>query len=101
MRTGIVLPTFRNTPDEAFAAAKVAVAAGVDGLFCYDHIWPIGQPAGDMLALSLRSRELWLEILGLTKLPALPPRVGGSEPRTTGAGGRGWGSFSPRASLPA
>jgi FAD dependent oxidoreductase TIGR03364 len=26
-------------------------------------VWPIGQPAGPMLALSLRSRELWLEVL--------------------------------------
>ena len=31
MRTGVVLPTFRDTPDEAFAAAAEAVAAGVDG----------------------------------------------------------------------
>ncbi len=35
----------------------------------FGMIWPIGQPAGTMLALSLRSRELWLEILGLAKLP--------------------------------
>jgi alkanesulfonate monooxygenase SsuD/methylene tetrahydromethanopterin reductase-like flavin-dependent oxidoreductase (luciferase family) len=50
MRTGIVLPTFRDTPDEAFAAAEEATAAGVDGVFCYDHIWPIGQPERPALA---------------------------------------------------
>ena len=50
MRTGVVLPTFRDTPDEAFAAAAEAVAAGVDGVFCYDHIWPIGQPERPALA---------------------------------------------------
>jgi hypothetical protein len=50
MRTGVVLPTFRDTPDEAFAVAAAAVAAGVDGLFCYDHIWPIGQPERPALA---------------------------------------------------
>ncbi len=50
MRTGVVLPTFRDTPDEAFAAAASAVAAGVDGVFCYDHIWPIGQPERPALA---------------------------------------------------
>ncbi len=50
MRTGVVLPTFRDTPDAAFAAARDAVAAGVDGLFCYDHIWPIGQPERPALA---------------------------------------------------
>ena len=35
----------------------------------FGMVWPIGQPAGTMLSLSLRSRELWLEILGLAKLP--------------------------------
>ncbi len=30
----------------------------------FGMVWPIGQPAGTMLSLSLRSRELWLEILG-------------------------------------
>ena len=45
-----MLPTFRDTPDEAFAAATEAVAAGVDGVFCYDHIWPIGQPERPALA---------------------------------------------------
>jgi D-hydroxyproline dehydrogenase subunit beta len=35
----------------------------------FGMIWPIGQPAGTMLSLSLRSRELWLEILELAKLP--------------------------------
>jgi hypothetical protein len=50
MRTGVVLPTFRDTPDAAFAAAAEAVAAGVDGVFCYDHIWPIGQPERPALA---------------------------------------------------
>jgi D-hydroxyproline dehydrogenase subunit beta len=35
----------------------------------FGMVWPIGQSAGTMLALSLRSRELWLEILELAKLP--------------------------------
>jgi alkanesulfonate monooxygenase SsuD/methylene tetrahydromethanopterin reductase-like flavin-dependent oxidoreductase (luciferase family) len=50
MRTGVVLPTFRDTPDDAFVAAAEAVAAGVDGVFCYDHIWPMGQPLRPALA---------------------------------------------------
>ncbi|HEX4321901.1 MAG TPA: TIGR03364 family FAD-dependent oxidoreductase [Acidobacteriaceae bacterium] len=35
----------------------------------FGMIWPIGQPAGEMLKLSLRSRELWLEILAQAGLP--------------------------------
>ncbi|HEX3334435.1 MAG TPA: hypothetical protein VHS57_08835 [Acidimicrobiales bacterium] len=50
IRTGVVLPIFRETPDEAFAAADEAVTAGVDGVFCYDHIWPLGQPERPALA---------------------------------------------------
>src|SRR5271170_7936087 len=50
MRTGVVLPTFRDRPDAAFAAATAAVTAGVDGVFCYDHIWPIGQRERPALA---------------------------------------------------
>jgi alkanesulfonate monooxygenase SsuD/methylene tetrahydromethanopterin reductase-like flavin-dependent oxidoreductase (luciferase family) len=47
---GVVLPTFRQTPDEALAVAHRAFAAGVDGVFCYDHLWPIGQPDRPALA---------------------------------------------------
>lgn len=50
IRTGVVLPTFRETPDEALRVADHAVAVGVDGLFCYDHIWPMGQPDRPALA---------------------------------------------------
>jgi hypothetical protein len=50
MRTGVVLPTFRDTPDAAFAAAEAAMTAGVDGVFCYDHVWPLGQPERPALA---------------------------------------------------
>jgi hypothetical protein len=50
IRAGVVLPTFRDSPDAAFAAAAQAVAAGIDGLFCYDHLWPMGQPERPALA---------------------------------------------------
>jgi alkanesulfonate monooxygenase SsuD/methylene tetrahydromethanopterin reductase-like flavin-dependent oxidoreductase (luciferase family) len=50
IRTGVVLPTFRESPADALGAADAAVAAGVDGLFCYDHIWPLGQPQRPALA---------------------------------------------------
>jgi alkanesulfonate monooxygenase SsuD/methylene tetrahydromethanopterin reductase-like flavin-dependent oxidoreductase (luciferase family) len=50
IRTGIVLPTFRETPDDALRAAYEAFEAGVDGVFCYDHIWPLGEPDRPALA---------------------------------------------------
>ncbi len=50
IRTGVVLPTFRDTPDDALETAARAFAAGVDGVFCYDHIWPMGQPERPALA---------------------------------------------------
>jgi hypothetical protein len=50
LRVGIILPTFQATPEPALAAARNAVAAGVDGLFCYDHLWPMGQPERPALA---------------------------------------------------
>jgi hypothetical protein len=50
IRTGIVLPTFRESPEGSFEVAHEALAAGVDGVFCYDHIWPIGEPDRPALA---------------------------------------------------
>ncbi len=50
IRTGVIVPTFRDAPDEAFEVAHRAFAAGVDGVFCFDHLWPIGQPDRPALA---------------------------------------------------
>ena len=72
MRTGVVLPLFRDTPDAAFAAASAAVAAGVDGLFCYDHIWPLGQPERPALAP--------FPVLGALATRLGPPREAGEGP---------------------
>ncbi len=38
----------------------------------FGMIWPIGQPAGRMHQMALRSREIWLEILNAAKLPYKP-----------------------------
>ena len=44
MKTGIVLPSFQDHPDLALEVARQAEEAGVDGVFCYDHLWPMGRP---------------------------------------------------------
>jgi len=35
----------------------------------FGMVWPIGQPAGPLLTLALRSRQLWFEFLTAAKLP--------------------------------
>jgi hypothetical protein len=50
MKLGVLLPTFRNGAADAFAFAERAVDAGVDGLFAYDHLWPMGSPTRPSLA---------------------------------------------------
>ena len=83
IRTGVVLPTFRETPDGAFEVAARAVEAEVDGVFCYDHIWPLGQPERPALAP--------FPVLG-----ALATRL---SPRDDGSGGPFLGTLVARVGL--
>jgi hypothetical protein len=50
MRVGVTLPQFSDEADSALAAARKAERLGLDGVFCFDHLWPMGQP--DRPALS-------------------------------------------------
>ncbi|MGH9083408.1 MAG: LLM class flavin-dependent oxidoreductase [Acidimicrobiales bacterium] len=50
MRTGVILPSFSATAERAREVAARAEAAGVDGVFCYDHVWPMGQPGRPAIA---------------------------------------------------
>jgi hypothetical protein len=50
MKLGVLLPTFRDNPDDALASAKRAADAGLDGVFAYDHLWPMGTPTRPSLA---------------------------------------------------
>lgn len=38
----------------------------------FGTIWPIGQPPGEMHALALRSRQLWLDLLGSAQFAHFP-----------------------------
>lgn len=44
IRVGLVLPSFRANADAALDTATRAEAAGLDGVFVYDHLFPMGQP---------------------------------------------------------
>ncbi|HEX2039072.1 MAG TPA: LLM class flavin-dependent oxidoreductase [Acidimicrobiales bacterium] len=44
MRVGITLPQFREDAETALGVARHAEAIGLDGLFAFDHLWPIGRP---------------------------------------------------------
>jgi alkanesulfonate monooxygenase SsuD/methylene tetrahydromethanopterin reductase-like flavin-dependent oxidoreductase (luciferase family) len=50
VKLGVLLPTFRNGAADALAFADSAVEAGLDGLFAYDHLWPMGSPTRPSLA---------------------------------------------------
>ncbi len=50
MKLGVLLPTFRDNAHDALAFAKRAADAGLDGVFAYDHLWPMGTPTRPSLA---------------------------------------------------
>ena len=50
MKVGITLPQFRDEADSALDAARRAEALGIDGVFCFDHLWPMGQPDRPVLS---------------------------------------------------
>ena len=43
MKLGVTLPQFRHDAEAAIAVARRAEAAGLDGVFVFDHLWPLGQ----------------------------------------------------------
>lgn len=49
MRVGTTLPQFRPEVEPAMAAARRAEDLGLDGVFVFDHLWPIGNPNGIVL----------------------------------------------------
>jgi len=49
-RFGVMLPTFNDTPSQAIALAVEAESQDLDGVFVYDHLWPMGSPERPALA---------------------------------------------------
>lgn len=44
MKVGVTLPQFRHQAGPALDTARRAEAAGLDGVFVFDHLWPLGRP---------------------------------------------------------
>jgi hypothetical protein len=81
IRIGVILPTFRDTPDEAVDTATRAEELGLDGVFCYDHIWPMGQRERPALApfpvlglLAVTTNRIALGTL-VARVGLVPPRA--------------------------
>jgi alkanesulfonate monooxygenase SsuD/methylene tetrahydromethanopterin reductase-like flavin-dependent oxidoreductase (luciferase family) len=43
VKLGITLPQFRHDAEAAVTVARRAEAVGLDGVFVFDHLWPMGQ----------------------------------------------------------
>jgi alkanesulfonate monooxygenase SsuD/methylene tetrahydromethanopterin reductase-like flavin-dependent oxidoreductase (luciferase family) len=44
VRLGVTLPQFREDAEPALAVARRAEAAGLEGVFVFDHLWPLHHP---------------------------------------------------------
>jgi len=66
VRVGVTLPTFRADA-AVLDAARAAESAGLDGVFVFDHLWPIGAPHRPALsafpvlgAVAAVTRRVWV-----------------------------------------
>ncbi|MFM8303070.1 MAG: LLM class flavin-dependent oxidoreductase [Actinomycetota bacterium] len=82
-RVGLTLPVFVADPDEVFAVVRAAEAAGLDGVFVYDHIFRVApdgthRPALEMTALlsavAAESTGLHVGVL-VTRASLRPPAL--------------------------
>jgi alkanesulfonate monooxygenase SsuD/methylene tetrahydromethanopterin reductase-like flavin-dependent oxidoreductase (luciferase family) len=67
VRVGVTLPQFRHEAEPALDVARRAEDAGLDGVFVFDHLWPLGQPVRPALhsltllgALAVETRRVTL-----------------------------------------
>lgn len=50
MQIGLMLPSFSERADPAIETALHAEAEGLHGVFCYDHLWPMGEPGAPAIS---------------------------------------------------
>ena len=91
MKLGVVIPTFAWTPDEALTVAAGAAAFGVDGVFAYDHLWPMGNRSRPAMApfpilseIATRHESLFVGTL-VARIGMVPDEVLLSQFRALGA----------------
>jgi hypothetical protein len=75
-------PDVPGEPGRRARGATQAFAAGVDGVFCYDHIWPLGNPTDRRWLRSRFSARWW---------PTRRPRPLPAAVRSSGRWWPGWG----------
>jgi alkanesulfonate monooxygenase SsuD/methylene tetrahydromethanopterin reductase-like flavin-dependent oxidoreductase (luciferase family) len=96
MRIGVVVPTFASRAEPAVVVAKEAERKGLHGVFCFDHLWPLGEPGKPAIApfpflgrLSGETSTVWLGTL-VARIGLVPDEVLIGEFRTLASltGGR-------------
>ncbi|HUY86191.1 MAG TPA: LLM class flavin-dependent oxidoreductase [Acidimicrobiales bacterium] len=77
----MTLPQFADTCDEAIEVAQRAEKCGVDGVFVFDHLWPMGQKGKPALsafpllgAIASSTRRIFLGTL-VARIGMLPDEV--------------------------
>src|SRR5579871_1192248 len=65
MKIGVTVPTFTEDADAPLRAASAAERAGLNGVFAFDHLWPMGSPGrpalwsfGVLAAIGARTTHL-------------------------------------------
>lgn len=74
MKVGITLPQFRDDAEPAIEVARRAEGAGIDGVFVFDHLWPLRHPERPALHSTTLLGALAAETQGVT-LGTLVARV--------------------------
>jgi alkanesulfonate monooxygenase SsuD/methylene tetrahydromethanopterin reductase-like flavin-dependent oxidoreductase (luciferase family) len=77
VRVGLTLPQFQRDPEVVVAVARAADAAGVDGVFVYDHVFRIGRAGERRPALEMSA------VLGLVAAETTRVRIGTLVARAT------------------
>ena len=75
MRVGVSLPQFRHDAERALEVVRRAEAVGLDGVFVFDHMWPLGRPDRPALHSTTLLGALVAETSRIT-LGTLVARVG-------------------------